>query len=148
MATIGGTWIFFNEFKLRLGRKAIDLLSDTFKVALRPSTYVPDIDAQNVWADISEQEISGNGYAQQELASKTWARVDESDAVAWGAAAVSFGPADGGPITARRAVIYNDTTADKCLVAHCLLDATDVDMTAPDGVSLGVSLPLGLASVV
>lgn len=147
MPTTGGNWIFFNEFKKQLGLKTVDLVGDTFKMALMPSTWTPNIDTQDDWSDISAQEISGNGYAQQTLGSKTWTRDDAADKVVWGAATASFGPADGGPIAARRAVIYDDTTTPKYLVAHCLLDATNQDVSAPDGVSLEVSLPSGIGAL-
>jgi len=147
MPITGGNWIFFNEFKKQLGLKAVDLVGDTFKVALMPSTWTPNIDTQDDWSDISAQEISGNGYAQQTLGSKTWTRDDANDKVVWGAATASFGPASGGPIAARRAVIYDDTTTPKYLVAHCLLDATNQDVSAPDGVSLEVSLPSGIGAL-
>lgn len=147
MAITGGSWIFFNEFKRQLGLKTVSLTGDTFKVALLPSTWTPNIDTQDDWADISAQEISGNGYVQQTLASKTWTPDSAADNVVWGAASVSFGPASGGAISARRAVIYDDTTAPKYLVAHCLLDATNQDVSAPDGVSLELSLPNGIGAL-
>ena len=149
MPITGGTWIFFNEFKRQMGLKTISLTGDSLKMALMSSAWTPSIDSQDDWTDISANQISGNGYPAGgvALASKTWTRDDATDKVVLGAATVSFGPANGGPITARRAVIYDDTTTPKYLVAHCLLDVANQDVSAPDGVSLAVTLPSGIGEL-
>lgn len=146
MAIQGGPWTFFNEAKRRLGLKEIDLVGDAFKMALFSSALVPNIDTQADLADIAAHQVSGNGYPAGGVAlgSKTWARDDANDRVVWGAATASFGPADGGPITARYGVIYDDTHASDALVCYCLLDETNADVSAPDGVALEVALPAGI----
>lgn len=146
MPITAGPWIPFNEVKRQFGLKTISLTADTIKMALMPSGWTPNIDTQNAWPDISASQISGNGYVAGgvALASKTWTRDDATDKSVFGAATVSFGPASGGPITARRAVLYDDTTATKYLLAHCLLDAGNVDVSAPEGVSLEVGLSAGI----
>jgi hypothetical protein len=36
-----GPWVIYNEFKETLGKKVLDLVNDTFKVALFTSTRTP-----------------------------------------------------------------------------------------------------------
>lgn len=150
MAIQGGPWIFFNEFKRQTWKKNIDVETDTLKMALMASTWVPDIDAQAAFPDISAHQIAGNGYPAGgvALANKVLTRDDVNDRTVFGANSASFGPAAGGSITGRRAVIYDDTTTPKYLVCHCLLDESNQDVTAPEGVSLEVALPNGIGALI
>ena len=149
MAIQGGPWTFFNEYKRRVGLGEINKTADTMRMILLASTYAPNIGAHANLADVSTHQIGGNGYPVNGviLASKTWTRDDVADSVIWGAATASFGPASGGPITARYALIYDDTHASDALVAYCLLDEANADVSAPDGVSLEVALPQGIAAL-
>jgi hypothetical protein len=86
---------------------AIDLDSDTIRVALVTSTYVPDQDAHEFFSDITN-EVVGAGYTADgaEITTKTVTQDDANDQgvfngddVAWAAST----------ITARAGIIYKDT---------------------------------------
>ena len=109
--------IVYNKFAYNLATKQISLLVDDIKVALFPSTFTPNALTQNVWADISADECTGVGYTAggESLASKTVTEVET------GAGGVKFDSADvtwsSSTITARYAVLYDDTVATKDLIA-------------------------------
>lgn len=108
----------YNIFKSELMKASIDLVNDDIKVALLTSSHVFDADStvNSSWDDVSVNEISGVNYAAggQALAGKT-VTVDNTDNegvfdatdVNWAASTM----------TARHAVIYNNTTTPKCLIA-------------------------------
>lgn len=87
--------------------RRVDWVSDTIKVALTTSTYVPDQDVHDFFNDVTN-EVTGTGYTAGgvTLGSKTTAydsatnetRLDAADA-AWTTAT----------FTARIAVVYKDT---------------------------------------
>jgi hypothetical protein len=51
----------YNTGLYNIGAGNIHWLSDTFKVALMPSTYTPDIDADEYYDDISASECPSTG---------------------------------------------------------------------------------------
>jgi len=89
----------FNEF---------DNGSTTLKVALLKNTYTPDQDAHTTWNDVSAYETSGTGYT-------TGGATLASVAVTYASKVTTFDAADsswaGSTVTARYAVVYDDTTA-------------------------------------
>jgi hypothetical protein len=111
-----GSWTIYNEFKEALGKKVVDLVNDTFKVALFTSA--------------SNAGSATLATAQYATLTPAWTRstgtvtFDTTDAT-W--------TASGGTIVARFAVLYDDTATLKNLVAYCLLDATPADLTIQDG---------------
>lgn len=125
-------WVFYNTFKLYEGDGTIDLDSDTFRMLLTSSSYTPSAD-HTVLADITN-ELTGNGYARYAL-TQTWTR--SGGTVTFDTDNAQF-DASGGAITARYAVIYDDTPTAPAdpLVAYCLLDNSPADVSAPDGTPL------------
>lgn len=123
--------ILYDSFAELLGDGTIDLDTHTFKMALLDSGYTPS-QAHDQYADVSADEIAnGAGYTTggQALAGVTWGQASgvaafDSDPVQW--------IASGGPITARYAVIYDDTASGKPLVGYVLLDTAPADKTATD----------------
>lgn len=97
--------------------KQLDLVNDTIKVGLVTSSYTPNQDTHDEWADVSANETSGTGYTAggKSLASKTltydstnnWWTFDAAD-LTWSAVSVSF----------RYAVIYDDTVSGKPLIGY------------------------------
>jgi hypothetical protein len=53
---------FYNAGKSALQKN--DLLNVTVKLAILNSSYVPDIDADEFWDDVSSFEVSGTGYPE------------------------------------------------------------------------------------
>jgi hypothetical protein len=126
---------FFNNFREAVGR-AVDLSSPpTVNVSLHTSTFTPDAEADVVYADVSDELSTANGYTNggQALGSVTWT---QSTTVAIFDAADTVWTASGGPITARLAVLRLVGTFNSQvdpLLAYILLDTTPADVTATDG---------------
>lgn len=127
-----GAWKLYESAKEFIGDGTIDLDTHTFNVALFLSTSNCNTLTHDELADLTNQVANGAGYTTggQALSGVTWSRsggtvtFDANDPV-W--------TASGGPITARFAVIYNDTATGKPLLAVCLLDTAPADVTATDG---------------
>jgi hypothetical protein len=64
-----GPWVIYNEFKETLGKKVLDLVNDTFKVALFTSTSNAGSAtlATAQYATLTNQvSANGNGYPQRD----------------------------------------------------------------------------------
>lgn len=108
----------YNIFKSELMKGSIDLVNDTIKVALLNSSHSfdPDSTANAEWADISANEASGANYTAggQSLAGKTVTVDNVDNEGVFDANDINWPAAT---ITARHAVIYDDTTTPKYLIA-------------------------------
>lgn len=110
--------------------KEVDWDTDTIKVALVTSSYSPDQDTHDEWADVSAYEVTGDGYTAGG-ATMTCAAPDytagtnviklDADDVTWSTST----------ITARYAIIYDDTHASKRLLGYVDFGA-DVTSTGGD----------------
>jgi hypothetical protein len=109
---------WFGQALLKALNKEINWSSDTIKVMLCTSTYVPDQDA-HVYKDVSvTNEVTGTGYTAggATLASKTITYTAATNIIALDAADVTWASST---ITARYAVIYDDSPAsNKPLLAY------------------------------
>lgn len=125
---------FYNSFREYIADGTIDLDTHTFKVMLVSSSYTFSA-SHTVKADITNELSTANGYTAggATLGSVTWGH---SGGTATFDAADTVWTASGGSITARRAVIYDDTASNDELVASVLLDTTPADVTATDGNTL------------
>lgn len=127
-----GTFTLYNHVAAAIGDGSIDLDGDTFKVALLDSGYTPS-GSHSQWSDVSGDEIAnGSGYTTggAELTGVTWSQTGgvatfDSDNFVW--------TASGGAISARYAVIYDDTSSGDKLIGYYLLDTAPADVTATDG---------------
>jgi hypothetical protein len=135
-----GPWVIYNEFKETLGKKLVDLSADTLKVALFLSTSNAGSAtlATAQYATLTNQHANANGYTTAGVTvAGTWVRatgtvtLDTADA-SW--------TASGGSIVARFAVLYDDTSALKHLIAYCLLDATPADVTTTDANTITIQI--------
>lgn len=131
---MAATFTFYNSFSEFVGDGTIDLDTHTFKVMLVSSSYTFSA-AHTVKTDITNELSTANGYTAggATLGSVTWNR---SSNVTTFDAADTVWTASGGSITARRAIIYDDTATNDELVASILLDNTPADVTATDGNTL------------
>lgn len=95
----------------------VDFEGDTVKVALVTDTYTPDQDTHDEWADVSANEASGTGYTAggATLGSKTVTYDNATNRTTFSGGNVSW---SNSTVTARYAVIYDDTTAGKPLIAY------------------------------
>lgn len=126
-----GKWKLYDTAKEKIGQGLIDLDGHTFKIALFLSTSNCDTLTHDELADLTNQHANGNGYTTggATLASVTW--TNSSGTITFDAADAQW-TASGGSITARFAVIYDDTPAGDPLLAVCLLDTAPADVTATD----------------
>jgi hypothetical protein len=133
------TITLYNSMKEYIADGTIDLDTDTFKVALVTSTYTPNFTTHTVYADLTNELTTANGYTSggATLGSVTWNR--SGGTVTFDAADTTW-TASGGSITARRAILYKDTTTAngivRPLIAAILMDDTPADVTATAGNTL------------
>ena len=133
MTVYVGTMQFYDNWKAYIAQNP-DLALDTFKILLTTSGYTPDIANHQQLSDVTN-EVSGSGYARQTLGSVNWSQVG-------GVASFKFADpvftATGGNFTARRWVIYDDSSSGLVRPLMCvgLLDNSDADVTVTDGNTL------------
>lgn len=132
-----GAWTFYNSFREYVADGTIDLDTHVFKVLLTTSTYSVSAATHTQISDITN-ELSGSGYARYTLTA-TWTRSGAT--VTFDSDDATF-TASGGSLTARYAVIFDDTTTSPvdALVCYCLLDSTPADVTVTDGNTLTVQM--------
>lgn len=129
---------FYNNWREAIAR-GVDLSTPpTYKVTLHTATYTPNATTHAVYADLTNELATANGYTNggYTLVSPSWT---ESGTVAIMDANDAVWTASGGSITARYAVLrvtgtFN-TQVDP-LIAYILLDTTPADVTATDGNTL------------
>lgn len=125
-----GPWTKYHGFLLRLGDGTFDLNSNTFKVALIASGYTPVVATHVVFADVTNELATANGYTAggAVAANPTYTlsggvATFDTDNVSW--------TASGAGITARYAVLYAVGTLNGSvnpLVAYMLLDSAPADV--------------------
>ncbi len=110
--------VVYNALKKNIMNGGIDLDSDTIKVALVTSSYTPDQDSDEDFADVTN-EVSGTGYTAggAELANKAVTADNTDDEGVFDADNVTWSSSS---ITARGAVIYKSTgtPANDLLIAY------------------------------
>lgn len=110
--------LIYNRFFMDLALKATNLDTDDLRVALVDSTYTPNKDNTR-WvtgSDPFDSEVTGSGYTAggAQLANTTVTQDDTNDLVKFDADDVTWQTST---ITARNAVVYDSTIANKNLVA-------------------------------
>ena len=130
-----GKWKMYEKAKLEFANGLIDFDTHSFKINLYLSTSNADtltFATIGQLTDITNQVATNFGYTQNNKAvtittanSSGTITIDETTNPVWTAA--------GGSITARFAVIYDDTHATDCPICVCLLDTAPADVTATDG---------------
>ena len=114
---MAATISIYGSFPGALASKEVDWLGDTIKVALLADAYSPNQDTHGVWSDVSTHQVTGTNYSaggatltgkSADYNASTNTRTFTANAVEW----------ENSTITARYAVIYDDTTTGKPLVAY------------------------------
>jgi hypothetical protein len=131
----------FHGGKEAIGDGTIDLSDASagiFKAALASSSWTPSLSGNDVWSDISANEITGDGYTAggQALTSVTW--TDSSGTMKWDADDPSWTAGASG-IAARYVVLYH--VASGKLITYSLLDTTPADHSVTNGQVFLVTLP-------
>lgn len=137
-----GKWKMYESAKLAWANGEIDFDTHSFKINLYTSTSNADTltaGTINSLASITNQVATAFGYTQNTKAvtittSNTAGTItiDETTNPVWSAS--------GGSITARFAVIYDDTHASDMPIAVCLLDTTPADVTATSGNTFTITM--------
>lgn len=123
---------FYNSWKRDIGR-AVDLSSATIKLTLHTSTYSPSASGHAVYADLTNELATGNGYTNGglTLSSVTWSL---AGSVATLAAANAVWTASGGSIPAFRYGVFRLSgtfnSAVDPLIMYVLGDTTPADIPA------------------
>lgn len=132
-----GKWKLYDTAKLNIGSGVTDLDTNTFKIALFTSSSNANTLTNSTLSQLTNQVANANGYTTggNTLSSVTWT---QSSGTATFDAADTTWTASGGSITARFAVIYDDTSASDSLVCVCLLDTAPADVTATSGNTLTI----------
>ena len=123
--------IIWNAFKANIMNGGIDLDTQTIKVALVTSTFAPNIDTEEDFADVTN-EITGTGYTAggQALTTKAVTIDDTDNEGVFDADDVTWSTST---ITARGAVVYYDSTVAATSLLICYLDfGSDQTSTAGD----------------
>jgi hypothetical protein len=127
---------FYRAFKKYMADGTFDLDGNTFKAMLLTSAYSPDVENDDIKADIVANEVAnGNGYTTGGVAlgSVTWTRAtttvtfDAADA-AWTGSGAGF--------SARYLAIYASGTLNghtDPLVGYVLLDSAPADVSFAAG---------------
>lgn len=134
-----GKWKLYNTAKLKIGQGLIDLDSHTFKMALFLSTSNCNTLTHDELADLTNQVANGNGYTTGGVTMTSVTLTNTSGTIKWTSASAQWSVTGSG-ITARFAVIYDDTASGDPLVAVCLLDAAPADITAVSGDIIQVAI--------
>jgi len=135
-----GAWKMYEQAKLALANGLIDFDTHSFRINLYLSTSNANtLSGTAALASLTNQVATNFGYTQNTKAvTITTANaagtitIDETTNPVW--------TASGGAITARFAVIYDDTHADDMPVFVCLLDTTPADVTATDGNTFTITM--------
>ena len=132
----------YESAKLAFANGLIDFDTHSFKINLYLSTSNANtLTAATITqlSDITNQVATNFGYTQNTKAvtittanSSGTITIDETTNPVW--------TASGGSITARFAVIYDDTHANDMPVFVCLLVTTPADVTATDGNTLTITM--------
>lgn len=132
-----GKWKLYDTAKLNIGNGTTDLDTHTFKIALFTSSSDANTLTETVYSGLTNEVANANGYTTggNTLSGVTWT---QTGGTATFDATDTTWTASGGSITARYAVIYDDTAATKPLVCVCLLDTTPADVTATAGNTLTI----------
>jgi hypothetical protein len=135
MASYTGTTNIFNSW-VEYSNEGANLGSDSFAVGLASSSWTPSQSSHSLLSDVTN-ELSGNGYSRQTLASVTSNR---------SGATLTFDFADpvftasGGSLVARYWFLYDDTLAGDPLVAYGLIDNAPADVTVTSGNTLTINI--------
>jgi hypothetical protein len=135
-----GKWKLYAQAKLAIINGEVDFNAHAFKINLYLSTSnCNDLTTHDQLTDLSNQVASAFGYTQNTKAvtistseSSGTITVDETTNPVW--------TANGGSITARYAVIYDDDHANDIPICVCKLDAADQDVTATDTNTLTITI--------
>ena len=133
-----GAWQVYNDFLRGVGVGDLDIDGDDFKCVLLTSSYTPTA-THAAYADLSGELSTANGYTNggKSLTGVTF--TESGGTTTMDCADISW-DIDTASISARYAVIYDNTDAGKQLVCVCLLNNAPADVTADPGDTFVVAI--------
>ncbi len=137
-----GKWKMYESAKLALANGTIDFDSHSFKINLYLSTSNANtLTAATITqlSDITNQVATAFGYTQNTKA-VTVTTANSSGTITFDETTNPVWTASGGAITARYAVVYDDSHANDMPICVCLLDTAPADVTATDGNTFTVTM--------
>lgn len=134
------TFTLFPNFKLKQhnGVRVIDLDSASIKVAILTNSYTP-ADANDVWSDISANEVAGSGYSAGGTAISGVTLTGAPNPV-WAFSDITWAQNASGFSNGRRFVAYDVTTGG--LIAYSSAESADFGNAAGD-----LTLDVGVSGV-
>ena len=106
---------FLNALKDDLAIDLDDTTADRFKVMLVTSSYTPDFGAHDFYADVTNEVAAGGGYSTGGKSLASVALTQSGGTITWDADDVTW---TSSTITARGAVVYDDSLASDPLIAY------------------------------
>jgi hypothetical protein len=134
-------WTIYNEFKATLGLKALNLNTDTIKMALFKSTSNCNSAALATaqYATLTNETTGANGYTTGGF-SLSGQAYSQTAGTATFTVGTGTWTATGGTIVCRFCVLYDNTATNKDLICFTTLDGTPADVTVLNGQTLNVTI--------
>ena len=110
----------------------VDWASDTIKVTLHTSTFVPSVSADEFFSDVTNELGTANGYTAGGATLGSKSVTVTGTATQYRAAATTWTAGSGETLTARYAVVRKDTgtASTSPVLAYVLLDNSPADVSA------------------
>lgn len=134
-------WRMYSSAKAHVFNGVIDIDTHTFKIQLHSSGYSPNLNTHAVRADLTNELATANGYTATGATLGSITSAASSGTYTFDSADAQW-TASGGSITARYAVIYDDTPSSPLdpLLCYTLLDTAPADVTATAGNTFTVQM--------
>lgn len=145
-------WHLYDAFVANLGKSIFQLNSDVLKVALYPVGANADVsNMSNPEYGNINPEVSGNGYVAggKSLGASTWTGASSTKTLSRTTGIATF-TASSGSITARVAVLYDNTDTSKRAIAWCYLDwngSQSFDVVISQYFTLTLTVPATILTV-
>lgn len=124
-----GTFAWYGPGIHRILKGEIDFDAHTFKGGLINSTYTPNVDTDDDWADVSAKEVTGTGWAGAQTLTVTTDIDTTNNRVRFFITDIS---ASGVTLTdGKHFVIYDDTHATDALVGYITFDTALAPSAGP-----------------
>jgi hypothetical protein len=135
-------WRTFDQFKLWVSDGTFNLASDTFKLTLHTNTFVPNLATQAVYADLTNELATANGYTNGglTLSGVTWSKSGATTTFTCTNPTLTAAGGSIGPF--RHAVIRKSGTANTHvdpLVCYSTLDTADITITDTNTLTIQIN---------
>ena len=124
----------FEEFADTIGKKLVNLDTDTLKLGLVTTAYgsVGASTASPTWSDFSGAEVSGSGYSAGGATVASNSLVEASGVSTFDASNVTWSQTSAGPADVRTAILYSSTAASSNAIAAVDIGSAAVSLVNGD----------------